>query len=80
VPTCQWSGTGKAASACVFRPSNQGAGDLGFCGKLCDCTDECPGTVPCTALPSSWATETGRKGVCGGTGAELPCIGDAGAD
>jgi hypothetical protein len=80
VPTCQWTGAGPATHACVFRPTTQGAGDRGFCGRLCDCTDDCPASLYCTAMPPSWAAETGRKGVCGGTGAEQPCAADSGTD
>jgi hypothetical protein len=80
VPSCRWGGAADAGapSACVFRPTNQGAGDLGFCGKLCDCASDCPSSLPCTELPASWQAETGRHGVCGGTGGEIVCD-DAGA-
>lgn len=53
---------------CVFPQSTDGAwngGDFGYCGKLCDCDDDCGrADSVCSPLPEAQATGTGRKGVC----------------
>lgn len=43
---CGWDGDGPAEAACLFGtilspPGDLGNGDLGICGKLCDCNDQC---------------------------------------
>jgi hypothetical protein len=43
---CGWSGTGAADAACLYGtrlspPDDLAAGDLGICGALCDCNDDC---------------------------------------
>jgi hypothetical protein len=65
---CGWDGTGKADAACLFVPGfNQmaDAGDSGFCGQLCDCSDDCHNKdFVCRALPASEVKIFGRKGYC----------------
>jgi hypothetical protein len=44
---CGWNGQGVAEAACLFTtflspPGDAGIGDVGLCGKLCDCNAECP--------------------------------------
>jgi len=43
---CGWSGEGSADAACLFSTllspeGDAGAGDVGLCGALCDCNDDC---------------------------------------
>ena len=43
---CGWDGNGPAEAACLFGtilspPGDYGSGDLGICGQLCDCNDQC---------------------------------------
>jgi hypothetical protein len=43
---CGWSGEGSADAACLFGTllspaGDAGAGDVGLCGALCDCNDDC---------------------------------------
>lgn len=43
---CGWDGTEVAEAACLYDtilspPSGPGANDLGICGQLCDCNDQC---------------------------------------
>jgi hypothetical protein len=43
---CGWSGEGAADAACLFGTvlspeGDLGAGDIGLCGVLCDCNDDC---------------------------------------
>lgn len=59
---------------------DQGAGDVGICAQLCNCSSECPGEQKCNALPTR-----GFAGVC--TGGEIeeelahcPDLGAGGAD
>jgi hypothetical protein len=53
---------------CVFPQTSGGGwngGDFGFCGKLCDCNDDCKRSdAVCVALPAAQASATGRKGAC----------------
>lgn len=48
----------------------QGAGDVGICAQLCNCSSECPGEQKCSSLPTR-----GFAGVCTG-GAVLDEISD----
>jgi len=45
---CGYTGEGKADTACLFASvvggQQEEAGDLGYCGQLCDCDDECTAT------------------------------------
>jgi hypothetical protein len=43
---CGWSGEGSADAACLFGTvlspeGDAGVGDVGLCGALCDCNDDC---------------------------------------
>ncbi len=41
---CGWDGTGVADAACLYPTliaPDPGAGDVGLCGALCDCNDDC---------------------------------------
>jgi hypothetical protein len=43
---CGWDGSGRAEAACLFGtilspPGDYGTGDLGICGQLCDCNEDC---------------------------------------
>jgi hypothetical protein len=47
---CGWSGTGTAEAACLYGtrlspPDDLQAGDLGICGALCDCNDDCGASI-----------------------------------
>jgi hypothetical protein len=51
---------------CLFQPGmNNDLGDLGFCGQLCDCNDDCknPDFI-CSSLPTQLQSQLGRKGAC----------------
>ena len=80
VPSCGWDGSGKARAACVFGPTGARAGDLGFCGELCDCDSDCRAPLRCRKLEAKPAATYGRQGLCGGTNALAPACGDAGTD
>jgi hypothetical protein len=88
-PTCGWAGpgTGPAPAACLYPAftsafGETGFGDLGHCGQLCDCNQDCSSAsltcVPWTG-PGADANEAffQRKGYCGDPKAEgagtLPC-------
>jgi hypothetical protein len=71
---CGWNGTGKADAGCLFVPryvkGAPDAGDLGYCGQLCDCNDDCLNpTAKCLSFAavglSDYETAYGRKGYCG---------------
>jgi hypothetical protein len=52
---------------CYLDPvqAETGAGDLGYCARLCDCNDDC-GRDDATCQPETDLTsKTGRAGVCG---------------
>lgn len=75
--SCGWGGpgTGPASAACifhrtvVFENAGMGPGDLGSCGQLCDCNDDCkdPALVCAPWSENAAANEKnfGRKGYCG---------------
>ena len=86
--------TGKAppAAACLFGSSaSSGQGDIGFCGQLCDCKDDCQKTPGLTCRPfvAADAAAFHRPGYCGNTtdsttgkaAESIPCKGhrDAGS-
>lgn len=61
--------TAPPTAACLFAytSSDEDTGDLGICGALCDCNDDCKtkGRV-CRAFPANQAAGYGRAGYCGG--------------
>ena len=66
--TCGWDGTGKADAACLFAPAFNdmpAAGDVGFCGQLCDCNSDCRNPkFSCVALSDAEAKFVKRAGFC----------------
>jgi hypothetical protein len=63
------SAQGALPAACLFDGTNQGGdvGDIGLCGQLCDCNDECKAYQrTCRPFPSAEQQGFGRKGYCGG--------------
>lgn len=71
---CGWNGTGKADAGCLFVPryvkSSPDAGDLGYCGQLCDCNADCRNpTAKCLSFAAAglddYEIAYGRKGYCG---------------
>lgn len=92
IGTCGWQGpgTGPAAATCLYAApglealGGPGVGDLGYCGKLCDCDDECLAQYECLPWPDPDAQALkdffGREGYCGvnqvgGDAAVMPCGG-----
>jgi hypothetical protein len=66
-PGCgQTNSTTKLAYYCYIDPTNgSGAGDLGYCAKLCDCDSDCGRTDAVCEPVSTITSTTGRGGVCG---------------
>lgn len=70
---CGWNGVGPAQAGCMFVPryvQDLGAGDVGYCGQLCDCNDDCLNpTAKCLSFAAleleDFETFYGRKGYCG---------------
>ena len=63
---CAPASGGLRRGACLFVTTGGSIGDLGYCGELCDCNDDCvePSFV-CDAFSSaSLSNAFGRKGVC----------------
>lgn len=73
-------------SACLFTSPGGSLGDVGYCAKLCDCDDDCPGPgTACAPLDDATLAEIfGALGVCvthdtrgaggaAGTGGTLSC-------
>jgi len=63
--------TDPPVAACLFALTDAppGAGDLGLCGRLCDCDSDCLGTFQRVCRPFNDAEEeeaSGHKGYCGG--------------
>jgi hypothetical protein len=57
------------AAACLFDGTMAGGdvGDIGLCGQLCDCNDECKAyNRTCRPFPTAEQASFGRKGYCGG--------------
>ena len=63
---CGPSSGGLRRGACLFVTKGGSIGDLGYCGELCDCNDDCiEPTFVCDAFSSTdLSTTFGRKGVC----------------
>ena len=66
-----WDGTGAAEAACLFGtrlspPDDLAAGDVGICGSLCDCNDDCKASAErCMEDPDGVIPELfGRPGYC----------------
>lgn len=68
---CGWDGTGPADAACLFGTSLSDGpskpGDVGVCGKLCDCNADCtnPGQYCLDNLALSISDIWHRGGYCG---------------
>jgi hypothetical protein len=59
----------KPPAACLFAltDAEPGRGDLGLCGQLCNCDDECKADQrACRPLPAADAQALGFLGYCGG--------------
>lgn len=68
---CGWSGTGTASAGCLFAtplspPMDLALGDLGICGALCDCNDDCTVETERCVDDVQGATQKiwGRAGYC----------------
>ena len=81
LPSCDWEGPGigPAQDFCLFSSTIDAvsAGDLGYCGHLCDCNGDCanPDTVCVDAGSPTFTQATGRRGYC-----YLPSNGDPGIE
>ncbi len=85
LPACGWDGpgTGDADAFCVYAYSEvvdgggPGVGDLGACGQLCNCDDECRSPAfRCVAHDSAqFEQATGKAGICSdpAIGRAIPC-------
>lgn len=66
-PSCGSTSTTHATAACLFL-AYEGAnvGDVGLCGALCDCTDDCRGDQSCVRIENSEGPFEflGRTGLC----------------
>lgn len=89
-PSCDWlgPGTGPAPAACLYASpgvaalGGPGIGDLGYCGRLCNCDDECLAEYECIPWSGpdapSFEAFFQRTGYCGvnpepGDAAVTPC-------
>jgi hypothetical protein len=63
---CAPASGGLRRGGCVFVAKGGSVGDLGYCGELCDCTDDCvePTFVCDPFKDASLGRAFGRKGVC----------------
>jgi hypothetical protein len=67
---CGWNGTGPAQAGCVLgtllSPNGEATGDVGVCGALCDCNDDCGvATERCVDDSGAAVKDTfGRAGYC----------------
>lgn len=65
---CGWDGgTFPAATYCLPVPGHvgeAGAGDLGECVRLCDCTSDCTYPLSCLPMGPDFAAKTGHNGSC----------------
>lgn len=83
-PSCGSSSNTEATADCLFLLSEQREiGDLGACGRLCDCHAECLGDTSCVQITNSQGPfeYRGRTGICvipTSADVPLPC-GAAGA-
>ncbi|HEY6722550.1 MAG TPA: hypothetical protein VI197_00925 [Polyangiaceae bacterium] len=72
-PACGSSSNTDASADCLFL-AYQGAnvGDVGLCGALCDCTDDCRGDLVCIRIENDQGPfeYRGRTGLCGVAGVE----------
>lgn len=70
-PSCGSSNNTNATADCLFL-AYQGAnvGDVGLCGALCDCTDDCRGDLACIRIENDQGPfeYRGRTGICGVAG------------
>ena len=66
-PACGSSSNTDATADCVFA-AYEGAsdGDVGICGGLCDCNEDCRGNLSCVQLETDGVPfeYRGRKGLC----------------
>jgi hypothetical protein len=63
---CAPASGGLRRGACGFATEGGAIGDLGYCGELCDCSDDCiEPTFVCDAFDDEVLERAfGRKGVC----------------
>lgn len=87
-PSCNSESRTHASAACIIQLLDEASapGDAGLCGRLCDCSAECPAGLVCVAFEDSNGAFSflGRTGACltSGTGNELvecPLGGEGGA-
>jgi hypothetical protein len=67
-PACGSTSNTDATADCFFVPyEGSGPGDVGLCGALCDCTDECQGELTCVRWENGDGPfeYRGRPGYCG---------------
>ena len=72
-PACGSTSTTNATGDCLFFAyQNTAQGDVGLCGALCDCTDDCRGDLECVQFDTMEGPYEylGRKGYCGVKGAD----------
>jgi hypothetical protein len=63
---CAPASGGLRRGGCLFTTPSGGLGDLGYCGELCDCKDDCtdPNAVCDAFEDADLENAFGRKGVC----------------
>ncbi len=79
-PACGSSSNTEATADCLLIAYDEAnaAGDVGLCGRLCDCTDECYGGLSCVQIeddmgPFDWK---GRPGICATAPDGTPVLND----
>ena len=81
-PACRSTSNTEGTAACLFVLSESASsGDVGICGQLCDCSDECPASFSCVQFADSDGTfeVSGRPGYCGQADRDTPVLTDCGA-
>lgn len=66
-PACGSTSEEEATADCLWLPySNLSGGDVGLCGQLCDCSDDCRGDFDCVQLEDEEGPfdYRGRPGLC----------------
>jgi hypothetical protein len=66
-PACGSEGDpGTAACLFLYDEDSGALGDVGACGRLCDCNDDCPSRLSCTAFEDAGTPFElyGRPGLC----------------
>ncbi len=80
-PSCRSTSTTEGTGACLFVLSENAApGDVGICGQLCDCNEQCPGNFSCVEFADAEGPFeiNGRPGYCGQADASTPVLTDCG--